>query len=159
MVSFPSSYNQVLAQKGRCHKPFSQVNVAFLWSEVRAYAHGQMSARSPEGCDGRPWAWALTSLHTKSKPNLGKGLVAPSLLGEYPGASEALKSWGVQKWAWQKVESATYVIIIICSLWWTTKAESISQSHSFLITFLEKLNSEASVALYASLITKPKTNY
>ena len=30
-----------------------------------------------------PWVGALTSLHKKSNPNLGKGLVVPSLLGEY----------------------------------------------------------------------------
>ena len=33
-----------------------------------------------------------------------------------PGASEALKEWGIQKRRDNKVESATYVIIIICSL-------------------------------------------
>ena len=60
----------------------------------------------------------------------------------------------------KKVESATYVTIIISLLRGITKADNnVSQSHSFLITFLEKRNSEASVALGASLIAKPKTNY
>ena len=75
------------------------------------------------------------------------------------GASEALKQWGIQKWAWQEVEQLyvrnyNHLFVTI-----NQKVENgVSQSHSFLITFLEKLYSEANVALHGSLITIPKSD-